>query len=135
MSTGILVYLKVIKESLSEFHTRLEEDPDLFINISSELLSKINFPETIYVLVLSLQFRRQAASVAEGLVLEWKDLKKELLLRFESEGIKVLLGADASKYHHLRATLFHLRLSKQAIKRPVFAKRVEDLRNLGRWLL
>lgn len=65
MSTGVLVDLKVIKVSLSEFHTRLEEDPDLFINISSELLSKINLPDTIYVLVLSLQFCRQAASVAE----------------------------------------------------------------------
>lgn len=65
MSTGIFVDLKFIKESLSEFHTRLEEDPDLFIKISSELLSKINLPETIYVLVLSLQFRGQAASVAE----------------------------------------------------------------------
>lgn len=48
----------------------------------------------------------------KSLVLEWKDFKKELLLRFDSEGIMVLLGADASKYHHLRAILFHLRLPK-----------------------
>lgn len=93
----------------------LEEDLDFLIKNSCKLLSRINLPESIYVQVLPQQFRGQAASWwqnIKGLGLEREGFKKELQLRFDSKGVKVLLGEDASRYHHLHAILFHLHLHK-----------------------
>ncbi|KAK9496416.1 hypothetical protein O3M35_013290 [Rhynocoris fuscipes] len=90
-NSGMTVDPKVIRESLPEFHGKLEEDPNKFISHSTSLLQRTNLPEEIYVNIVTQQLKSSASAWwhnLKGLDLEWEDFKKELLLRFDSDSVK-----------------------------------------------
>lgn len=82
---------KVMKDCLPEFHGRLEENPANFIKGSLSLLGRTNLPTDIYSQVVAQQLKGQAATWwqnLKGLNLGWEDFKRELIARFDSEGVK-----------------------------------------------
>lgn len=86
---------KIVKESLPEFHGRLEEDPKLFLSNSLSLLGRTNLPETIYTQIISQQLKGPAATWWQnirGLGLDWELFKKELCSRFDSDGVRAAVN-------------------------------------------
>lgn len=82
---------KIVKESLPEFHGRLEESPTSFLNSCVSLLERTNLPKDIFVQMVSPQLKGQALSWwnnLKGLNLQWVDFQREFLARFDSEGVK-----------------------------------------------
>ena len=94
-SGGLVVDPKIIKDSLPEFHGRLEEDPKAFLENSLALLKRTNLPENIYIQMLTPQLKGQAATWwhnIKGLGLGWEEFRKELCSRFDSEGVKAAVN-------------------------------------------
>lgn len=86
-----VVDARMIKDSLPEFHGRLEEDPAKFISDAVGLLKQTNWPEQIFIKLLSQQLKGPAFTWWQnlrGLHLDWKGFQEELLLRFDSEAVK-----------------------------------------------
>lgn len=65
-------------------------------SLSVDLLKQVDLPEEIFINVLNKQLKGPAAtymvSQLPGLNLVWKDFGKELLSRFDSEGIKAAVN-------------------------------------------
>src|SRR5436190_6650736 len=91
----VLVDPKVIRDSLPEYSGRLEEDPNKFLLDSVALLQRTNLPINIYVHILSQQLKGQAAAWwqnIKSLGLDFEDFKKELSLRFDSDGVRTAVN-------------------------------------------
>lgn len=89
--SNVSVDPRVIRESLPEYHGRLEEDPELFLNNSTALLKRTNLPNEIFVHILTQQLRGPAATWwnnLRGLNLDWESFKEEFTSRFNSVEIQ-----------------------------------------------
>lgn len=82
---------RVIKDSLPEFHGRLEECPRSFLKTSESLLGRTNLPTEIYLQITTQQLKGSAGTWwqnIKGLALDWEEFKREFTQRFDSEAVK-----------------------------------------------
>lgn len=82
---------RVIKDSLPEFHGRLEECPEKFLKCCESLLGRTNIPEEVYLQTVTQQLGGSAGSWwqnIKGLSLDWEGFKQEFLRRFNSDAVK-----------------------------------------------
>lgn len=97
----IAVDPKIMRESLHEFHGLLEENPKNFFSVSVDSLKQNNLSEEI--LILAQQLKGPAATWEQSEMSRWTNFKRELLLGFDSEGVKIEVEkvfSRGSAYRH-----------------------------------